>query len=308
VRRYFGLPDQRLGPTALAVGSFDGVHLGHRAVLERLLGTARARDLTAAWITFDPHPRCVLDPVNCPQQITTLDERLSLVKPLGVEHAIVLGFNRALAALTAEEFMARLLEAMDLRALVVGYDFACGRGRTGDVPWLREHGRGAGYTVEEVAPFRLHGEEVHSSEVRRLLTLGEVEAAARLLGRDFTLAGLVEPGDRIGHEIGWPTVNLAVPPGKLVPGHAIYAGWARTPAGEHQAAISVGYRPTFGKTDLRVEAYLLDFEGDLYQQHLEFRFVARLRDQVKFASAEALGAQIARDVEETREVLSRPRS
>jgi len=103
-------------------------------------------------------------------------------------------------------------------------------------------------------------------------------------------------------------VNLAVPPGKLVPGHAIYAGWARTPAGEHQAAISVGYRPTFGKTDLRVEAYLLDFEGDLYQQHLEFRFVARLRDQVKFASAEALGAQIARDVEETREVLSRPRS
>ncbi|HYW22678.1 MAG TPA: riboflavin biosynthesis protein RibF [Terriglobales bacterium] len=308
MRRYFGLPDQRLGPTALAVGSFDGVHLGHRAVLERLLGTARARDLTAAWITFDPHPRCVLDPVHCPQQITTLDERLSLVKPLGVEHAIVLGFNRALAALTAEEFMARLLEAMDLRALVVGYDFACGRGRTGDVPWLREHGRGAGYTVEEVAAFRLHGEEVHSSEVRRLLTLGEVEAAARLLGRDFTLAGLVEPGDRIGHEIGWPTVNLAVPPGKLVPGHAIYAGWARTPAGEHQAAISVGYRPTFGKTDLRVEAYLLDFEGDLYQQHLEFRFVARLRDQVKFASAEALGAQIARDVEETREVLSRPRS
>jgi riboflavin kinase/FMN adenylyltransferase len=303
VRRYFGLPDRRLGPTALAVGSFDGVHLGHRAVLDRLLATARARDLARAWITFDPHPRCVLDPVNCPQQITTLDERLSLVKPLGVEHAMVLGFNRALAALTAGEFMAQLLEAMELRALVVGYDFACGRGRTGDVAWLREHGARHGYTVEEVPPFRLDGEEVHSSEVRRLLTLGEVEAAGRLLGREFALAGLVEPGDRIGHEIGWPTVNLAVPPGKLVPGHAIYAGWARTPAGEHQAAISVGYRPTFGKTDLRVEAYLLDFDGDLYQQHLELRFVARLRDQVKFPSAEALSAQIARDVEETRSVL-----
>jgi riboflavin kinase/FMN adenylyltransferase len=308
VRRSFGLPDQRLGPTALAVGSFDGVHLGHRAVLERLVATARPQGLTTAWITFDPHPRCVLDPVNCPQQITTLDERLSLVKPLGVEHAIVLGFNRALAALTADEFMGQLLAAMELRALVVGYDFALGRGRKGDVAWLREHGRDSGYAVEEVPPFRLAGEEVHSSDVRRLLTLGEVEAAGRLLGRDFTLSGLVEPGDRIGHEIGWPTVNLAVPPGKLVPGHAIYAGWARTPTGEHQAAISVGYRPTFGKTDLRVEAYLLDFDGDLYQQHLELRFVARLRDQVKFPSAEALSAQIARDVDETREVLGRSRS
>jgi riboflavin kinase / FMN adenylyltransferase len=307
VRRYFGLPDQRLGPAALAVGSFDGVHVGHRAVLDRLVAAARARDLTPAWITFDPHPRCVLDPVHCPQQITTLDERLSLVEPLGIEHAIVLGFNRALAALTADEFMKRLLDSMELRALVAGYDFALGRGRTGDVRWLSEHGARNGYTVEEVPPFLLEGEEVHSSDVRRLLTLGEVEAAGRLLGRDFRLAGLVEPGDRIGHEIGWPTVNLAVPPGKLVPGHAIYAGWARTAAGEHQAAISVGYRPTFGKTDLRVEAYLLDFEGDLYQQHLELCFVARLRDQVKFPSAKELSAQIARDVEETREVLTRSR-
>jgi riboflavin kinase / FMN adenylyltransferase len=305
MRRHFGLPEASLGPTALAVGSFDGVHLGHRAVLEELLTVSRARRLTPAWITFDPHPRCVLDPVNCPQQITTLDERLSLVRPLGIEHAIVLGFTRALAALTPDEFVGRLLEAMELRALVVGYDFALGRGRAGDVGWLAEYGRGHGYAVQVVPPFRLDGEEVRSSDVRRLLTLGEVEAASRLLGREFALAGLVEPGDHIGHEIGWPTVNLAVAPGKLVPGHGIYAGWARGPAGEHQAAISVGYRPTFGKTDLRVEAYLLDFEGDLYQQRLELRFVARLRDQVKYPDARALSEQIARDVEATREVLSR---
>jgi riboflavin kinase / FMN adenylyltransferase len=307
MRRYFGLPEARLGPATLAVGSFDGVHLGHRAVLDTLLATARERDLTPAWITFDPHPRCVLDPVHCPQQITTLDERLSLVAPLGIQHAIVLGFTQALAALGADEFMERLLASMDLRALVVGYDFALGRGRTGDVAWLREHGARHGYEVLEVPPFRLEGDEVHSSDVRRLLTLGEVEAAARLLGRDFALAGLVEPGDRIGREIGFPTVNLAVPPGKLVPGHAIYAGWADGPAGQHEAAISVGYRPTFDKTDLRVEAYLLDFQGDLYQQRLELRFVARLRDQVKFPDAAALSAQIARDVAETREVLARSR-
>jgi riboflavin kinase/FMN adenylyltransferase len=303
--RYFGLPETPLGPAALAVGSFDGVHLGHRAVLERLVATARRDGLTPAWITFDPHPRCVLDPVNCPQQITTLDERLSLARPLGIEHAIVLGFTRTLAALTADEFMGRLLVAMELRALVVGYDFALGRGRAGDLNWLREHGRRHGYVVDEVPPFRLDGDKVHSSDVRRLVTLGEVEAATRLLGRPFALTGLVEPGDQIGREIGWPTVNLAVPPGKLVPGHGIYAGWVSTPEGEHQAAISVGHRPTFGKTELRVEAYLLDFDGDLYQQRLELRFVARLRDEVKFPDARTLSDQIALDVEATRQVLGR---
>jgi riboflavin kinase/FMN adenylyltransferase len=307
VRRHFGLPEARLGPTALAVGSFDGVHLGHRAVLERLVATSGESGLTPAWITFDPHPRCVLDPANCPQQITTLDERLSLVRSLRVEHAIVLDFTRALAALTADEFMERLLEAMDLRVLVAGSDFAFGRARTGDMAWLRKHGLRRGYEVEEVPGFRLDGEEVHSSDVRRLLTLGEVQAANRLLGREFALTGLVEPGDRIGREIGWPTVNLAVPPGKLVPGHGIYAGWARVPGGEHQAAISVGYRPTFDKTDLRVEAYLLDFAGDLYQQRLELRFVARLRDEIKYPDAKLLSEQIARDVEDTRQVLDRSR-
>ncbi len=154
-----------------------------------------------------------------------------------------------------------------------------------------------------VPPFRLDGEEVHSSEVRRLLTLGEVEGANRLLGRQYGLGGLVEPGDQIGRTIGWPTVNLAVPPGKLVPARGIYAGWATTPFGERGAAISVGYRPQFARTDLRVEAYLLDFSGDLYQQRIELRFVARLRDEAKFPSVEAMSAQIARDVEATRRIL-----
>jgi len=183
VHRHFGLPDARLGPTALAIGSFDGVHLGHRCVLERLVGAARRERLTSACITFDPHPRCVLDPVNCPQQITTLDERLSLMAGAGTEHVVVLAFTRELAGLSPGDFMARLLASMELRRLVVGYDFALGRGRAGDLGWLREYGRGHGYAVEVVEPFLLRGEEVHSSEVRRLLTLGEMEAANRLLGR-----------------------------------------------------------------------------------------------------------------------------
>jgi riboflavin kinase/FMN adenylyltransferase len=302
---HFGLPEPRLGPAALAIGSFDGVHLGHQAVLRRLVTVAELAGVAPAWITFDPHPRCVLDPANCPAQITTLDERLALARPLGLEHAIVLAFNRELAALSAAEFMARLVSAVDLRCLVVGYDFAFGRGRAGTVDWLREHSREHGFDVDVVGAQQVQGEEVHSSEVRRLLTLGEVETANRLLGREYALAGLVEPGDRIGHDIGWPTVNLAVPAGKLVPGRGIYAGWAMTPAGRFQAAISIGYRPTFDKTELRVEAYLLDFTGDLYQQRVELRFVAYLRDEVRFPDAASLSEQIRRDVTATRETLSR---
>lgn len=297
------MPSSRLGPAALSIGSFDGVHIGHRAVLERLLG-AGGSGLTPALITFDPHPRCVLDPANCPPQITTLTERLDLFRSLGVEHAIVLEFTRQLAALSAEDFMERLLAALELRCLVVGYDFALGRGRSGDVAWLRAHGERRGYRVEVVPAFRLDGEEVHSSEVRRLLTLGEVEAANRLLGREFSLGGLVEPGDRIGRRIGWPTINLAVPPTKLVPARGIYAGWATTREGVWGAAISIGYRPQFERTELRVEAFLIDFEGDLYQTPVELRFVKRLRDEARFASVAALSEQIGRDVAATRAVLS----
>lgn len=306
MHRHFGLPWERLGPTALAIGSFDGLHLGHRAVLECQRRVAAEDGLGVAWITFDPHPRCVLDPANCPQQITTLDERLRLVEPLGVEHAIVLEFTRAMAARSAEEFMAEILGAMDLRRLVVGPDFALGRGRAGNIEWLRRHGAEHGYRVDVVAPFRLDGEEVHSSDVRRLLNLGEATEANRLLGREFSMDGVVMPGDHIGASlVGWPTVNLTVPPGKLVPARGIYAGRARGPAGEYGAAISVGYRPQFEKTELRVEAYLLDFTGDLYQQHVELRFVAWLRGEARFANPRALSEQIARDVQRTREILAR---
>jgi riboflavin kinase/FMN adenylyltransferase len=300
---HFGLPSERLGPVALAPGNFDGLHLGHQALIDCLRATATEEALEPALITFDPHPRCVLDPANCPPMITTLEERLDLARHLGVEHCIVLEFNRALAALSAEDFMGRVQASMELRRLVVGYDFALGRGRAGTVEWLRRHGATAGYQVEAVPPFVLDGETVHSSEVRRRLTLGEVEAANRLLGREFSISGLVLPGDRIGRQIGWPTVNLTVPAGKLVPARGIYAGWADTPDGQHMAAISIGYRPTFTAAELRVEAYLLDFVGDLYQKRLAFRFVGRLHEEIRFAGMDELSDQIARDVETTRRLL-----
>ncbi|MBO0702249.1 MAG: bifunctional riboflavin kinase/FAD synthetase [Candidatus Dormibacteraeota bacterium] len=307
----FGLVPPRIEtPSALTIGSFDGVHRGHQVVIRNLREAADALGGRAVWITFDPHPRCVLDPANCPPQITTLDERLEQVEHLGVDDAIVVEFTRELAGWPAEEFMRRVLETVNLRRLVVGYDFALGRARAGNLTWLREHGREHGYQVTVVAPVGAgpSGDEVHSSDVRRLLTLGEVRQAALLLGRSYTLRGLVEQGDRIGRTIGFPTANLALSPSKLVPARGIYAGWARdltaTPAVRHQAAISIGYRPTFGKTELRVEAFLLDFDGDLYEHRLELELVARLRGEIKFESVEALVQAMHRDVADTRQVLA----
>lgn len=302
---HFGLPATRLGPTALTIGSFDGIHLGHQAVLARLREEAHERGLLESWITFDPHPRCVLDPANCPPQVTTLEERLEAVAALAVDHAVVVNFTRELAALEAEQFMALVLGSLDLKVLVAGPDFALGKGRRGDLEWLRAHGREHGYEVVVAEPFLHEGQEVHSSDVRRLLILGEVGEANRLLGHGFSLSGIVQPGDQVGRKLGYPTVNLAIEPGKLIPGQGIYAGWALTPAGSFEAAVSIGYRPTFGDTHLKVEAYLLDFQGDLYGKRLEIRFVSRLRDgQIRFDTPEELALQIARDVDDTRAALA----
>lgn len=311
MRTRFNLVPPRIGgPCALSIGSFDGVHRGHQTVIGSLRRAADILGGTAVLITFDPHPRCVLDPANCPPQITTLEERLEQVARLGVDEAIVVEFTRELASWPAEEFMGRVRQTMELRRLVVGYDFALGRARAGNLTWLRDQGREDGYDVTVVSPVGAgpNGDEVHSSEVRRLLTLGEVRAATLLLGRPYSLRGLVEQGDRIGRSLGFPTANLAVPPGKLVPARGIYAGWARdVGAGHpvrHRAAISIGYRPTFGKTELRVEAFLLDFEGDLYEHRLELELISRLRGEVKFANVEDLVQAMRRDVADTRRVLS----
>ena len=200
--------------------------------------------------------------------------------------------------------MARLLASMELRLLVTGHDFALGHKREGDLDWLRGFCPEHGIELDPLEPLLVDGQELHSSEIRRLVTLGDVDEANRLLGREFALQGMVEHGHRIGRGLGFPTLNLSVAPNKLVPGPGVYAGRARLGAESFKAAIGVGYRPTFGGTDLTVEAYLLDVDRDLYQQRVELAFTARLRDEVKFASPEALAEQMRRDVEDTRRALS----
>ena len=283
------------------MGSFDGVHRGHLDVISRTVEAARAEGSQPALITFEPHPRCVLDPANCPPSITTLREKLALIEAAGIEHAIVIRFDRELSQLSPQDFVDRLAASMDVRRWVIGFDFAFGRGRTGNAEWLRAHG----HEVQVVPPFTVDGRELHSSEVRRLIREGDVGHANQLLGREYAMAGPVEAGARVGRQLGFPTANISPEPNKLVPALGAYAGRVIAPEGRFVAALSVGYRPTFGGTDLKVEAFLLDFEGDLYQQRLELRFVDYLHPDIKFATPEDLVRQLKLDVAQTRRLVSR---
>ena len=284
---------------ALTIGSFDGVHLGHQQVLQKVVSAARAKAAQPALITFEPHPRCVLDPANCPQSVTTLQEKLALIEAAGIEHAVVLRFDRELAALSPQQFVDLLSGVMELRQWVVGFDFAFGRERRGNADWLRANG----FSVEVVAPFELGGKSLHSSDVRRLVTSGDVDVANRLLGREYSMSGPVEAGDRVGRSLGFPNANIGIEPNKLVPALGAYAGRAIGDEGRFVAALSVGYRPTFGGTQLRVEAFLLDFEGDLYQRKLELRFVKWLHPDIAFPTTDDLVQQLRRDVVDTRRIV-----
>lgn len=269
-------------PRAVAVGTFDGVHLGHRRVVEAVIATG----LTPTVVTFDPHPRTVLG--NRVEMISTLERRLELLAELGIEDILVVEFTLELAQLTAEEFAGAYLGAIGAEVVAAGASFRFGRGRGGDLDLLRR----LGFDARDVPP--LQG--VSSSLVRRLIAAGEVERAAASLGRPVEVEGLVVAGDQRGGTLGFPTANLAVAADLLVPAYGIYAG----AAGEHRAAVSIGVNPHYGGEERRVEAFLLEFEGDLYGRRLVVELWRHLREERAFGSESELVEQIARDVAETR--------
>jgi riboflavin kinase / FMN adenylyltransferase len=267
---------------AVAIGTFDGVHLGHRRVLEAAL----AAGLAATVVTFDPHPRIAFGYEV--ELLTTLERRLELIGEVGITEALVVEFDLELARLEPEEFADAVLRPIGTEVVVAGADFRFGSGRTGDLELLRRFGFDA-RTVPLV-------EGVSSSRVRDLLRGGEVERASRLLGRAAEVEGTVVAGDARGGTLGFPTANLRLEPELLVPAYGIYAGAA---AG-HRAAISIGTNPHYGGEERRVEAHLLDFSGDLYGRRLRLELWRRLRDEQAFSSEEELVAQIAQDVEQAR--------
>ncbi len=292
------------GPLHVAIGVFDGVHLGHRALVARLGELARAAGARALAATFDPTPIQVLAPGAPPSGLSEADERARLLHDAGADDVVVLRFTPEFATLSAEAFVSRLRSAGDVRCVVVGPDFQFGHDREGDVPLLHGLGREHGFAVEVVPPIDHGGRIVSSTRIRNALARGDVEEAAELLGRPYRVRGRIVPGERRGRGLGFPTVNLAPPGERLLPRDGIYAMWVTVGDERHPAAGSLGVRPTFGGGgERRLEAYILDFEGDLYGETAEAAFVKRLRDEERFASAHELAEQIARDVEATRQAL-----
>lgn len=289
--------------TVITIGVFDGVHRGHAYLLQRLSQRARPDFLPAA-LTFSNHPVSVLQPGRAVSFLTTPEQKARLLAEQGIGLVVSLEFTPALAQLTAREFVELLVAELRMKGLVIGPDFALGRRREGNAAFLRELGRELGFWVETLQPLLLDGTLVKSRAIRQAITAGEVAAAARLLGRDYSLVGRVAAGDRRGRELGFPTANLDIAPEMALPGDGIYAAWAIVDGVPRPAAASIGVRPTFGLTERLVEVYILDFAGDLYGQELETRFVAKLRNQETFPNLESLVAQINRDVSDTRLTLA----
>lgn len=286
-------------PTAITIGVLDGVHLGHRALLRSL-----DPELVATVLTFEPHPVEVLRPGTEPRLITQMDERISLLGQLGVAIVGVLDLAE-IKEQAPEQFVEQILvERLGLGQLVVGVDFRFGKDRRGDIDLLTTLGSDLGFEVHPIDLVSDPTGTISSSRIRALIESGDVAAASLLMGSRFTLSNIVVTGDERGRELGFPTANLEPPPRKVIPGRGIYACLASVGGEVHQAAVNVGVRPTFGEGALVVEAYLLDFDADLYGQSLTLEFVEKLRPELKFDDVTSLIDQMREDVSRTRIVLS----
>lgn len=292
------------GPSLVSVGVFDGVHRGHRRLLQELVARARAQGAVSVVLTFRNHPRSVLQGGVSIPFLTGLEERLAHIRALGVEEVEVLPFDAGLARLSAREFVLLLQRRLGMVGMVMGPTFRLGRGGEGNPETLAHLGRELGFTVTVVEPLALEdGTPINSTAIRNALAQGRVERVAEMLGRPYTLPGVVVRGEGRGRTLGFPTANLEPERDRAVPGDGIYATWAEVEGRTYPAATSIGVRPTFGGQRRTVEAYLMDFEGDLYGRRMSLTFVARLREERRFPSVSALREQMARDVEEARRRL-----
>lgn len=294
-----GLPPRVTG-TVLTVGTFDGLHRGHRAVLDRVVERASAAQAAACLVTFEPHPLKILKPESAPPLLTTADERKEVLALSGLDYAVFLPFTRELSLYSAEQFVVLLLrERFRLKELVIGYDHGLGRDREGDVETLAALGDAHGFPVHVVPPVEIDGRPISSTRIREAVAAGAVEWATRALGRPYAVTGTVVHGDGRGHDLGFPTANLRTPEGdKLLPREGIYAVRAAGRAPLGPGLLHLGPRPTFRGSLPSKELHLLHFEGELYGEVIRVEFLKRLRDVRPFASAAELVAQMRRDRED----------
>jgi len=307
MRHFLSLEGLQLKDTWLTIGTFDGVHRGHQEIVRKLAAGAHSTESQAAVFTFFPHPALVLGKRRDPFYLTTPDERAVLLGKLGADIVITFPFNLQTASTSAYDFMALLKQHLGLHHLIVGYDFALGKDRQGDVPTLQKIGVELGYTVEAMPPFKIEGEAVSSSRIRSALAAGDMELAALLLGRPFQVSGKVVTGDGRGQTIGIPTANLSLWAERAIPRAGVYVCQAVVNGKVWGAVTNVGFRPTFESQPVppRVETHLLDFITEIYGQEISLNFLSRLRDEQRFPNVEALAAQIQRDIAQARQFLEK---
>ena len=299
---YRGFSQTAPSATLLTIGNFDGVHLGHRALLARLKETAVQKQLLPAVVTFEPHPREFFAPNSAPARLSTLREKLELIADEGAERVYIGHFNARFAALSADEFIERILvKQLRVKHLIIGDDFCFGAGRCGNFSMLREAGECYGFQVEDIDCVTLAGERVSSSAVRAALAEGQMEHAGRLLGRPYSIDGRVVHGKKMGRHFGFATANIRIKHDKppLMGVFAVEAHGLQD--GPHQGVANLGFRPSANQvTRPLLEVHLLDFSGDIYGTHLNVRFLHKLRNELKFPNFDALKTQIAQDVREAR--------
>lgn len=292
------------GPCVVAIGTFDGVHRGHAALLARAKNHAERLNQPLVVVTFWPHPATVVRPASAPKMLGTLEDRIHRLEQAGVDAVLVLPFTAAFSEVAAEvASRAILLDAMAVSTVVVGEDFRFGRGAVGDVAMLRSVSGDQGYVVDAVELRKDEVDRFSSTRVRRLIDAGDVAGAAEILGRPFAITGPVVPGERRGRELGFPTANLDCPANLAIPADGVYAGYLDHAGEHHLAAISVGDNPTFVGASRRIEAFVLDADLDLYGHEVTVTFMARLRDMLPYTGVEPLIAQMTADVEDVRRLL-----
>lgn len=303
-----GLADVDPAPTIASIGFFDGVHRGHQTIIRRAVRQAQDLGIRSAVVTFDRHPMEVVKPGSQPKLIMTLARRAATLAAQGVDLVVVLAFTDELRHLEPEAFVDHVLvRPLQARRVIVGSNFRFGHKAAGDVAMLAEVGPNYGFTVEGVSLLELDGTAISSTEIRGALQDGDVEWAARMLGRPHLVDGIVVRGDARGKQLGFPTANLQASRRIAIPARAVYAGMFHLPDGNlHPCATNVGFNPTFGGQELRVESYLLDWSGDLYGMTVAVDFRHHLRDELRFDSVDALVAQMDHDIARTRTLLGVP--
>jgi len=294
--------------TVLTVGTFDGIHRGHQHLVRQLVARARESGRLSAALTFHPHPRAILQPESPPRYLSSPEERAALLGEMGVDLLVQLPFTRELAATSAAELIAELMDALHMAELWVGVGFSMGRGREGNTDRLLVLADEMGFTLRIIQPLLDDGEPISSTRIRNLLMEGRVREAERLLGRPYTLSGTVSAGAHRGRALGFRTANLPVDPTRALPRDGVYAVWVVTSQGRRGGVANIGVRPSFDSGERTLEVHVFDYAGDLYGHWMAVEFVEWLRPEMRFSSPAELAAQIARDAAEARALLSVPQT